>query len=151
MEDRPLFSIWTVYPLESWPFFLIALSTVFFLCVLYFGYHKLSKRLLIADALVLVLTYTMWVWNVVQNTNDDHGWSTFIAYLVYVITAQGLISWGVEKKWPELKWGGWFFLILTAVHFLFVNMWYVDTQFKSMIGILLAFALFYNKHHFPRD
>ena len=149
MENKPLFSVWQVYPLDSLPFFLIVAILLLLATLLFFGYRRFSKRLLMAIALLAALVYTMFIWNLSKNLLVPDGWAIFTAYLLYAATAQGLIFWGTKIKEPALAWGGWFFLILTLIHFIFVNVWSAPPQFKWMSALVLLFGLLYNRRFLP--
>lgn len=149
MENSASFRVWNVYPLDSLNFLAIVFGFLVFLAGLSFFYRRPERRLLMAIALILAPLYTMLIWNLAVNLIPKTDWEIFGAYLIYIFTAQGIISLGRRFKESTLRWGGWFFLLFTFVHYLFINLWLLTPSFQYSLLLLFATVIYLNRDHLP--
>lgn len=92
----------------------------------------------------------MLIWNLAVNLIPDTNWEILAAYAIYTATAQGIMTAGRLLKAPLIRWGGWFFLLFTLVHFLFVNLWLIDRPFQLAVLFLIGSSLILNRDLCPR-
>ena len=149
MENSETFRVWNVYPLDSMPFWAIVGGFLVFLAAVVFFYRRPERRFLMALAIILAPLYMMLVWNLVVNLIKGVDWKIFTAYIVYLLTAQGILSAGGYFKETTLRWGGWFFLYFTLIHFLFINIWLINSNFQYSILALFVAIIFLNRDLLP--
>lgn len=150
MVNSETFRVWNVYPLDSEYFLLITACTLAATLTTYFLYHTPFKRTLFGSAAFLALFYLMFVWNLAVNLVPNDDWEVLAAYTIF--TSTGLfIGWlGSKRRQPLIRWGGWFYLIFTLVHFLFINIWLVTTPYKFLILGMLGSGILLNQDLWPR-
>lgn len=149
MENSETFRVWNVYPLDSLPFWTIVGAFFIFVAALIFFYRRPERRILMALAILLAPLYMMLVWNLAVNLLAGVDWQIFTAYIVYLLTAQGIMSAGSYFNDTILRWGGWFFLCFTLIHFLFINIWLLHSNFQYSILALFLAIIFLNRDLLP--
>lgn len=148
MENSNQFRVWNTYPLLSVEFLIISLITAMLTGSIFYLYRSSQRRLLIGLAAFLMLFYTMFIWNICVNLIPEVDGEILIAYVIYTMTACGLYYYGVILKDPYLQWGGWFFLIFTVVHLVFVNIWLISLPYKLLSLFVVGVPLIINRHMF---
>lgn len=149
MDNSESFRVWNVYPLDSLPFWAIVGAFFAFLVALTLFYRRPERRILMALAILLAPLYMMLIWNLAVNLIQGVDWKIFTAYIVYLLTAQGIMSAGSYLKDATLRWGGWFFLYFTLIHFLFINIWLLPSNFQYSIIALFLAIIFLNRDLLP--
>lgn len=149
MVNSNSFRVWNVYPLDSLPFWLIVGGCLGLLSAVIYLYNKPNKRRLMAAAILLAPFTLMLIWNLSVNLIPGVNWEVFTAYVLYILLAQFLMSAGLSFKQTTLRWGGWFYLYFTLIHFFFINIWLIDRSFQySLIALFLA-VIYFNRDLLP--